>query len=142
MKLPNLHMLLKQKIPSFPRNLAFGTFGKLLIVFSAKVNLLYRPEVLSFASDKAKLVANNFSKNSNLYDCGISLLIFPSRTNLKLHNISITPKTVTKVITNLDPRLSTEWHAGLLHKLKSYGISGQIFGLSSPFLSNRQLQVT
>ena len=31
--------------------------------------------------------------------------------------------------------------AGLLHKLKSYGISGQIFGLISSFLSNRQLQV-
>ena len=28
------------------------------------------------------------------------------------------------------------WHAGLLHKLKSYGISGQIFGLISSFLSN------
>ena len=33
------------------------------------------------------------------------------------------------------------WHAGLLHKLKSYGISGQMFGLISSFLSNRQLQV-
>ena len=33
------------------------------------------------------------------------------------------------------------WHAGLLHKTKSYGISGQIFGLISSFLSNRQLQV-
>ena len=32
-------------------------------------------------------------------------------------------------------------HAGLLHKLKSYGISGQIFGLISSFLSNRRLQV-
>ena len=31
------------------------------------------------------------------------------------------------------------WNAGLLHKLKCYGISGQIFGLS--FLSNRQLRV-
>ena len=31
------------------------------------------------------------------------------------------------------------WHAGLLHKLKSYGIPGQIFGLISSFLSNRQL---
>ena len=29
------------------------------------------------------------------------------------------------------------WHAGLLHKFKSYGISGQIFGLISSFLSNR-----
>ena len=28
-------------------------------------------------------------------------------------------------------------HAGLLHKLKSYGISGQIFGLISSFLNNR-----
>ena len=33
------------------------------------------------------------------------------------------------------------WHAGFLHKLKSYGISGQIFGLISSFLSNRQLPV-
>ena len=32
-------------------------------------------------------------------------------------------------------------HAGLLNKLKSYGISGQIFGLIYSFLSNRQLQV-
>ena len=33
------------------------------------------------------------------------------------------------------------WHAGLLHKLKSYEISGQIFGLISSFLSNRWFQV-
>ena len=33
------------------------------------------------------------------------------------------------------------WHAGLLHKVKSYGISSQIFGLISSFLSNRWLQV-
>ena len=32
-------------------------------------------------------------------------------------------------------------HAGLLHKLKSYGILGQIFGLISSFLSNRRLRV-
>ena len=31
--------------------------------------------------------------------------------------------------------------AGLLHKLKSYGISGQICGLISSFFSNRQLRV-
>ena len=59
-------------------------------------------EVLSSASDKAKLFAENFSKNSNLDDSGISLPVFPSRTNLKLHNISVTPKMVKKVITNLD----------------------------------------
>ena len=33
------------------------------------------------------------------------------------------------------------WHAGLLHKLKSYGILGQIFGLISSCLSNRRLQL-
>ena len=33
------------------------------------------------------------------------------------------------------------WHAGLLHKLRSYEISGQIFGFISSFLSNRQLRV-
>ena len=33
------------------------------------------------------------------------------------------------------------WHAGLFHKLKSYGISGQIFGLVSSFLSSRWLRV-
>ena len=33
------------------------------------------------------------------------------------------------------------WHAGLLHKLKSYRISGQIFSLISSFLSNRRLCV-
>ena len=33
------------------------------------------------------------------------------------------------------------WHAGLLQKLKSYRISGQIYDLILLFLSNRWLQV-
>ena len=33
------------------------------------------------------------------------------------------------------------WHPGLLHKLKCYKNSGQIFGLISSFLSNRWLRV-
>ena len=69
---------------------------------SAIPPLFNGPEVLSSVSDKAKLFAKNFSKNSNLDDPGISLHVFPSRTNLKLHNISITPTMVEKVITNLD----------------------------------------
>ena len=68
---------------------------------SAIPPLFNRPEVLSSASDQAKLFAKSFSKNSNLDDSGISLPVFPSRTNLKLHNISITLKMVKKVITNL-----------------------------------------
>ena len=58
--------------------------------------------MLSSASDKAKLLAKNFFKNSNLDDSGISLPVFPSRTNLKLQNISIILRMVKKVIMNLD----------------------------------------
>ena len=58
--------------------------------------------MLSSEPDKAKLFPENFSKNSNLDDSGIFLPVFPSRTNLKLHNISVTPKMVKKVIMNLD----------------------------------------
>ena len=58
--------------------------------------------MLSSASDKAKLFAKNLSENSSLDDSGISLPVFPFRTNLKLHYISITRKMVKKVITNLD----------------------------------------
>ena len=58
--------------------------------------------MLSSASDKAKLFPKNFPKNSNLDDFGISLPVFTYRTNLKLHDIFITPKMVEKVIMNLD----------------------------------------
>ena len=58
--------------------------------------------MLSSASDKAQLLVENFSKNSNLDDSGISLCVFCSRTNLKLQNTSVTPKMVKKVIINLD----------------------------------------
>ena len=59
---------------------------------SAIPSLFNGPGVLSSASDKAKLLAENFPKNSNPEDLGISLSVFPSRTNLKLRNISVTPQ--------------------------------------------------
>ena len=59
------------------------------------------PKVLSSASDKAKLLAKNFSENSNFEDSGISLPAFPSKTNLKLHNILVTLKIVRKVIMSI-----------------------------------------
>ena len=34
------------------------------------------------------------------------------------------------------------WHAGLLHKLASYGISGNIFGIIKSFLHARKIKVT
>ena len=58
--------------------------------------------MLSSASDKAKLVADNFSMSSNIDNSGISLPVFPSRINLELHNISVTPKIVRKVVMDLD----------------------------------------
>ena len=70
-------MLIKQKNPSLPRNLALGTFrqianGVLNKGKSAIPPLFINLEVLSFASDKAKLFAENLPKNSNLDDSGIS----------------------------------------------------------------------
>ena len=69
---------------------------------SAIPPLFNGPEVLSSACDKAKYFAENFSLNSNLDDSGVSLPVLPSRTNLKLYNISVTPKMVRKVVMNLD----------------------------------------
>ena len=84
------------KTPSLPRNLALGTFGELPSVInkakSAIPPLFNRLEVFSSTSDKAKLFAKNFSKKSNLDDSGISLPVFPFKTNLKLYNISVTHK--------------------------------------------------
>ena len=58
--------------------------------------------MLFFASVKAKLFAENFSKTPNLDDSGIFLPVFLSGTNLKLHNIFAPPNMFRKVITNLD----------------------------------------
>ena len=49
---------------------------------SAMPPLFNSAEVLSSASDKAKLFAENVSMNSNIYDSDISLPVFPSRTNV------------------------------------------------------------
>ena len=45
------------------------------------------------------------------------------------------------VVLDISKAFDRVWQAGLFHKLKSCGISGQIFGLISCFLSNRQLRV-
>ena len=41
------------------------------------------------------------------------------------------------VALNMSKVFDRIWHAGLLHKRRSYEISGQIFGIISSFLSNR-----
>ena len=99
-------MLIKQRTPSLPRNLSLGTFGELVIVLSTKLNLLY----LLYSTTRRccfldLIKQNRFLKTSckisNLDDSGISLPVFSSRTNLKLHNIPVFPKMIKKVIMNL-----------------------------------------
>ena len=80
---------------SLSRNLAVGTFGKLLIVFSICYTSSIS-EVLSSTSDKAKLFAKNFLKDFNLNDSVIYLPAFSSITNLKLYNIHVTQNFVEK----------------------------------------------
>ena len=50
------------------------------------------------------------------------------------------PETARGVELDISKTFDRVWHAGLFHKLKSYGILGQIFGLISSFLSNKRLQ--
>ena len=107
MKLLNLHMLIKQKSPLLHRNLALVTSGELLIVFSTKVNLLYLLYSTAQRCCLLHLIKQNcllktFLRTLILIISGMSLPVFPSRTNPKLHNISVTPTMVKKVITNLD----------------------------------------
>ena len=64
--------------------------------------LFNNPKVLPSASDKVNLFVKNFSKIFKLDDSGTSLPVFPSRTNVKLHNFSLTPKMIKKVNTNFD----------------------------------------
>ena len=42
---------------------------------------------------------------------------------------------------NISKAFARVWHAGILHKLKCYGVSRQMFCLFSSFFRNRQLQV-
>ena len=71
---------------------------QLLVLLSQLI--AHSSEVQSAASYRAKLLAENFSEKLNL-DSGIAIPAFPSGTNLKLHNISVTSKLVKNVITNL-----------------------------------------
>ena len=92
------YVLLKQKSPLLPRNLALGTFGELLIVFSTKVNLLYLLNSTDWRCCLPHLIKQNYLLKTFPRTQILKTLV----TNLKLHNISITPKMVKKVITNLD----------------------------------------
>ena len=56
---------------------------------------------------KQNCFLKTFSKNFNIDDSDIFLPVFPSRTNMKLHNISVTPKIVKMVVKSFDWSLAT-----------------------------------
>ena len=53
----------------------------------------------------------------------------------------LTGRATWAVVLDISKAFDRVWYTGLHHKLTSYGVSGQIFGLISCFLSNRRLQV-
>ena len=94
----------KESISS--QKLGSPDFGELPIVFTTKVNLFYLLYSTGWRCCLLHLIKQNcflktFLRTLNLDDSGMSLPVFPSRTLLKLHNISVTPKMVKKVIMNL-----------------------------------------
>ena len=64
--------------------------------------IFHGPEALSSASDKRNFLAKKCSKKSNLYESGVSLPVFSFTAKLILHNASVLPKFIKKVITNLN----------------------------------------
>ena len=77
LKLPNLHMLIKQEsiTSQKPGPWDFWLIANIALNKSKSAihPLFNRPEVLSSASGKAKLFAENVFKNSNLDDSGVYL---------------------------------------------------------------------
>ena len=74
------------------------------IIFST-VNLLYLLYSVAWRCCLLHLIKQNYLLKTFLRTFLINLVslpVFPSRTNLKLHNISVTPKMAQKVVTNLD----------------------------------------
>ena len=84
-------------------------------------------------------------RNLALDDSGMSLLVFSSRTNLKLHNISVTPTMVKKVIMNLDfSKASGPDCQGLIRKEKvdiDGEKSAQISTVAKKIVTQRWLQI-
>ena len=81
---------------------------------------------------------SNFQYSFRSSQSTVDLLIVVSDMILGAFNRCRAARAVTRDISKAFNRV---WHAGLLHKLMFCGISGQIFGLASSFLSNRLLQV-
>ena len=80
----------------------FEDFSHIFLTCSKKIIKILKVGKIFRCVTFYKLFAENFSKNSNLYDSCSSLPVFPSRTNWKLHNISVTLKMTKVGIKKLD----------------------------------------
>ena len=105
-------------------------------------SLLLKTSLLSVVSKVFEKLANNRIVD-HLENCGLFSdfqygLTVVSNIITRAFNRSGDARAVAL---DISKALNRVWHAGLLYKLKSYGISDQIFGLISSFLSNRQLRV-
>ena len=114
----------------------------------------YRPVSLLFVVSKVFERLVNNRTGDHLEKCGLSsdfllgfrssrstagLLTVVSDRNARAFNWSVATRVVALDISKAFDRV---WHAGLLHKLKLYGISDQLFDLISSFFSNRWFRVT
>ena len=94
--------------------------------------LLNDPVLISSASIKQNCFAKIFSKISDLDHSNISSLVFPSRTYLKLHNISVSPKMVQKVVQTL---IHTSWNFHICLKVSCFSDCWKV-SLVVPVLKN------
>ena len=104
----------------------------------------YRPaSLLSVVSKVFEKLVNNRIVD-HLEKCGLfsdfQYGFISSRSTANLLKVG-SDRIARAVALDISKAFERVWHAGLLHKLKSYGISGHIFGLISSFLSNRWLRV-
>ena len=128
-----------------------GVFKNVGERFNAKN---YRPVSLLFVVSKVFERLVNNRTGDHLEKCGLSsdfllgfrssrstagLLTVVSDRNARAFNWSVATRVVALDISKAFDRV---WHAGLLHKLKLYGISDQLFDLISSFFSNRWFRVT
>ena len=112
----------------------------------------YRPvSLLSVVSKVFEKLVNNRIVD-HLEKCGLSDFQYGFRSSRSTADLlTVVSDRITRafnrcgatraVALDISKAFDRVWHGGLLHKLKSYGISGQIFGLISSFLSNRRLRV-
>ena len=88
--------------------------------------------------DFSILASNNNDFKVTLME---SLLINRDHPPLNKSRHSLPLELLTGLALDISKAFDRVWHASLFHKLRSYGIAGQIYGLISSFFSDRQLQV-